>query len=44
VHPANELNEDELPAPLALADYPGIPRLSVAGVTLQAYDALPERK
>lgn len=38
------LDEGKLPAPLALADHPGIPRLSVAGVSLQAYDALLERK
>lgn len=38
------LDEDKPPAPLTLADHPGIPRLSVAGVSLQAYDALLERK
>ena len=39
------LEEDKPPAPPVLADHPGIPpRLSVAGVSLQAYDALLERK
>ena len=38
------LSEDKPPAPLTLEEHPDVPRLSIPAVSLQAYDALLERK